>query len=140
MLDLEACYEGMHKQPGMHRQPNHMSDDDCRLWYSDCTCRVCQEKAAKGQRTTDSIFREYNSIVPRDGHELTRHMYLLCPSSIPAFVFKLRKWGESCFYTLDCCRPWKHQANMMMARRAAREEFLRSSIPGRHDWQSSDGK
>lgn len=89
MADLWTYYAGPHSRPSL------MKDDDCRVWYSDCTCRICQERAIEGRGNVKSIFRVYNRIVPTKDDELTRHEYLLCPGQIFAYVFKLRTWGMS---------------------------------------------
>ncbi|KAK7710327.1 hypothetical protein SLS64_005912 [Diaporthe eres] len=55
---------------------------------------ICQRKTAAGEGDVESIFEDYNSIVPSETNELTRHMYLLCPCELPAFVFKWRVWQQ----------------------------------------------
>ncbi|KAI7779314.1 Protein MSP1 [Diaporthe eres] len=87
MADLETFYATTNT-----RRPTLLQDSDCRKFYSDCTCRICQEKTAAGEGEVKSIFDDYNSILPSEASDLSRHMYLLCPRELPAFVFKWRTW------------------------------------------------
>lgn len=89
MIDLETCYKERSSE-----RPALLEDTDCRRWSSDCTCNVCQKRNVEGPRKLESPFDDYNDIVPDAGGKLTFHMYLLCPSSIYALVFKMRKWGK----------------------------------------------
>ncbi|ROW17124.1 hypothetical protein VPNG_01370 [Cytospora leucostoma] len=86
MVDLKSFYA---KYPQM--RPNFMGDKDCRRWSSDCTCVICEELVKDGGQSVTSIFGDYN-FVTRE--HITRHMYLLCPNHVPAFVFKLRTWNS----------------------------------------------
>ncbi|ROW06834.1 hypothetical protein VMCG_04098 [Cytospora schulzeri] len=87
MADVASYYA---KRPSW--RPALMDDTDFRRWSSDCTCGVCEKRALQGGRSVASIFEEYDCITLEDRDELTRHMYLLCPKHIPAFVFKMRRW------------------------------------------------
>lgn len=88
MADLQAFFE----EDGL--RPSLLEDTDCRKWSSDCICDVCQKRALGGPRKVKSPFDDYNSIVPSGRETLTPHMYLLCPSSMYGFVFKLRTWRK----------------------------------------------
>jgi hypothetical protein len=89
MADLETYYATTNA-----RRPILLEESDCRKYYSDCTCRICQEKTAAGEGDVKSIFDDYNFIVPSEANDLSRHMYLLCPRRLPAFVFKWRSWRK----------------------------------------------
>ena len=89
IADLETYYATTNA-----RRPILLEESDCRKYYSDCTCRICQEKTAAGEGDVKSIFDDYNDIVPSEANDLTRHMYLLCPRQLPAFVFKWRSWRK----------------------------------------------
>lgn len=95
MVDQESYYS---RQPD--RAPDLMGDIDCKRWSSDCACDTCGRGASYGRRSVATAFEDYQHILSSTGNrkELTRHMYLLCPKKIPAFVFKLRRWGK---FTLD---------------------------------------
>lgn len=93
MSDLETFYANPRVTP-----PTLLEDNDYRKFYSDCMCRVCQRKTVAGEGDVKSVFEDYNIIVPSKTRRLRRHMYLLCPSEIPAFVFKSRAWRKFC-----CC-------------------------------------
>lgn len=88
MVDLETYYSQFQTKPDL------MSDTDCRVWSSDCTCNVCKQRALERPRKVKALFDDYNDIVPKDRKDLTPHMYLLCPSSMYGFVFKLRTWRK----------------------------------------------
>lgn len=91
MADIETFYA--HTQAN---RPKLLGDNDCRKFYSDCTCSVCQKKRVAGEGDVQSIFDKYIRIVPSETYKLSRHMYLLCPSEIPAFIFKWRVWRKFC--------------------------------------------
>lgn len=91
MADLETYYA----TTGARRPYLLTEDRDTRKFYSDCTCRICQKKTAAGEGDITSIFDGYSNIVPSNANDLSRHMYLLCPSELPAFVFKWRIWRKS---------------------------------------------
>ncbi|KAJ4410998.1 hypothetical protein N0V82_009102 [Gnomoniopsis sp. IMI 355080] len=93
MADLETYFE----QTG--QRPDLLENTDCRKWSSDCTCDVCQKRALEGPRKVKSPFDDYNEIVPAERKTLIPHMYLLCPSSMRGFVFKLRTWQSIAEYT-----------------------------------------
>lgn len=101
MSDLETFYATNQANP-----PTLLEDNDCRKFYSDCTCSVCQERAVAGKGDVKSVFKDYNNIVPREIDQLSRHMYLLCPSQILAYVFKLRSWCRSCCGQ-SYSKPWR---------------------------------
>ncbi|KAI1321381.1 P-loop containing nucleoside triphosphate hydrolase protein [Xylariaceae sp. FL0255] len=74
-------------------QGNKISGEDCRVWLSDCQCRVCKKKKTELEVSQlASVFEKYNSIAPETWIELTDHQYILCADSIPAFVFRTRSW------------------------------------------------
>lgn len=90
MVDMESYYERCPEE-----QPNLLEDLDCRRWSSDCACSICAQRTLHSGGAVASVFDSYNNITLESSDELTRHKYLLCPRHIPAFVFKLRKWGKS---------------------------------------------
>jgi len=90
MVDMEGYFE----DPSVVERPLFLDNTDCRNWLSDCRCAVCKARG-KEDRDTQPLFDEYNSISPSDYDDLTPHQYLLCPSQIPAFVFRTRTWGET---------------------------------------------
>lgn len=94
MVDLETFYAQSETKPDL------LSDADCRVWSSDCTCNVCQRRALGSPRKVKARFDDYNYIVPSDRKTLNPHMYLLCPFSMYGFVFKLRSWRKLLLETL----------------------------------------
>lgn len=96
MSDLETFYANKHITP-----PTLPADNDCRRYCSDCTCWVCQNQTIAGEAHVKSEFDAYNKISPRTVKYLSRHMYLLCPSHIPAYNFKSRVWRKFCFDRVD---------------------------------------
>lgn len=91
MADLETYYATTNA-----RRPNLLPRSDCRKFNSDCVCIICQKNTAAGEGDVESIFDDFNEIVPSKVNDLSRHMYLLCPSQIPAFIFKWRIWRKFC--------------------------------------------
>lgn len=91
MSDLETFYETT-----SFARPELLGESDCRKFYSDCACIVCQKRAVAGKGDFKATFDDYNRIVPSEKRELKPNMYLLCPSYLWAYVFKLRTWRRSC--------------------------------------------
>ncbi|KUI53387.1 Protein MSP1 [Cytospora mali] len=89
MTDMESYYA---KYPPS--RPSLLEDTDFRRWVSDCSCSVCKQRALHGGGNVASIFEDYTNKTHEEWEDLTRHMYLLCPGHIPAYVFKLRKWED----------------------------------------------
>lgn len=87
MTDMKQYYT--HES---HLKPQFISDSDQRNWISDCTCSVCK----RGKRTTPQLTKEdwSNFYVMSATSELSSTEYLLCPSEIPAFIFRTRTWGK----------------------------------------------
>lgn len=68
--------------------------DNCRNFISDCICRVCRKRRETAGKKVLALFEDYNDISPMERSDLTDHQYLICPSRIPAFIFKTRQWGK----------------------------------------------
>ncbi|KAF4954068.1 hypothetical protein FSARC_12235 [Fusarium sarcochroum] len=95
MVDCEAYLERY-----SFNKPNLMGYGDLRLGSSDCTCGVCKIRHATGQDVS-ALFDDYDQIRIDTGIELTWHQKFLCPTTIPAFVFRTRTWGELQFPGAD---------------------------------------
>lgn len=79
------------------RKPEFMDRSDLGVWTSDCTCSACKQGRGTIARPSNgwSTFTKLS-----DKSELDPADYLLCPSEIPAFVFRSRHWGESSDFSL----------------------------------------
>ncbi|KAL4894971.1 hypothetical protein BDV59DRAFT_174221 [Aspergillus ambiguus] len=73
-------------------KPRLMDSSDDRKWSTDCECSVCKQRAQETQRKVKGRFEDYNDIALQSTKTLTPHGYLLCPTEIPAYVFKTRTW------------------------------------------------
>lgn len=87
MTDVKQSYTD-----SPYRKPDFMDRMDLSAWTSDCTCPACKQGKGTTRRTRDdwSTFEMMS-----DQSKLGPAEYLLCPSEIPAFVFRTRAWGES---------------------------------------------
>ncbi|KAM0563591.1 hypothetical protein ACHAPJ_001315 [Fusarium lateritium] len=88
MVDVEAYLERF-----TYSKPDIMGTKDLRLGSSDCTCEVCKSRHATGQDVM-YLYDNYRSISVKKNNELTWHQMFLCPTIIPAFVFRTRTWEK----------------------------------------------
>lgn len=90
MTDMQEHYAADYDS-----RPRVLDSSDLRRWTTDCNCAVCKQRSINLETGMRSIFEDYQSATPVDDPELSDHEYLLCPSQVPAFVFKTRTWGEA---------------------------------------------
>ncbi|KAG8157941.1 hypothetical protein KVR01_012213 [Diaporthe batatas] len=71
---------------------SQLEGSDLRRWTNDCVCSVCKQRSIKLETGTQTMFENYSKITRLRWSQLSDHQYLLCPSEVPAFVFKSRSW------------------------------------------------
>lgn len=74
-----------------HRKPAFLDRSDFRNWTSDCTCSACKQ-GKRIPRSTRNDWSTFDTLEAKSN--LDPAEYLLCPSEIPAFVFRTRTWRE----------------------------------------------
>lgn len=87
MTDMKQFYTD-----SPYRKPKFIDQIDLGVWTSDCTCPACKQ----GKGTTRRAWNNWSLFeMMSDKSKLGPAEYLLCPSVVPAFVFRTRAWGES---------------------------------------------
>lgn len=87
MVDFETFYAAFPKSI-----PRAMEQDDIRDWVSDCTCEVCRrskQEESQHKRIPPLFVSFGNKSADFSPQEL-----LLMPTSVSAYVFRTREWGE----------------------------------------------
>lgn len=87
MTDMKEYYT---KEP--LSKPAFIDRSDLRNWKSDCICSCCKQGNGTSPRLDKKDWSSFQIMSAKS--KLTDALYLLCPSEIPAFVFRTRIWGE----------------------------------------------
>ena len=96
MTDIAGYFAG---NPGPDIRPELMGMTGIRNWTSECECETCKKRRLIGNDQSSPRFIEYHGdITLKNNKTLRTKDYLLLPSTIPAFVFKTRTWGEEIIF------------------------------------------
>jgi len=92
MIDLKS-YHDEYSNAENDSSFTLLDASDLKSWTSDCDCSVCVAKKEPSKTEAKFSAEIYARITKMRRHEISNHLYFLCPKVIIAFVFKTRSWG-----------------------------------------------